>query len=244
MTLALILVAASPLFAALAAVLVVYLTGFDQNLNLPTQVESRFYGFFLDRYPLFAFALVYGLARIVCVALAPGPSGLARRTLGGLVGLVLLLGVSLHPTFGGMVLRGGFATGGMAFLNSVPMPFAYLLGAAVAAGTFGLALGAGVLLVGRGWRDPVGRWRGLARNLSGIVSRYLVLWYGFAVLGLARSVGFGAWPHRPMDLGDTLLASACLVLGLLPHALLVAGRIDPAPKRDPAPAQASRRATS
>lgn len=244
MSLAPILVAATPLVAALAAVLAVVLTGFDQNLNLPAQIESRFYGFFLDRYPLYAFALVYGLARIVCVALAPGPSGFARRLVGALVGLALLLGVSLHPTFGGMVLRGGFATGGIAFLNSVPMPIAYLLGAAVAAGTFGLALGAGVLLVGRGWRDPVGRWRGLARNLSGMVSRYLVLWYGFAVLGLARAVGFGPWPHRPMDPGDALLAAACLVLGLLPHALLVAGRLDAAPNRDPAPAAAAQRPLS
>ncbi len=62
------IVAAAPLAAALLALATAYATGFDQRTAMPPDVASRFYGFFLDRYPLFAFALVYGLARIVAVA--------------------------------------------------------------------------------------------------------------------------------------------------------------------------------
>ncbi|HEV7440798.1 MAG TPA: hypothetical protein VGN94_14415, partial [Methylobacterium sp.] len=55
-------VSAVPLTAALLALVLVTATGFDQRAALPPQVEAVFYGFFLDRYPLFAFALVYALA--------------------------------------------------------------------------------------------------------------------------------------------------------------------------------------
>ena len=116
------IVAAAPLAAALLALATAYATGFDQRTAMPPDVASRFYGFFLDRYPLFAFALVYGLARIVAVALAPGRASIVRRLIGAALGLALVLGVSLHPTFGGVVLRAGFGTGSGAFLNGSPMP--------------------------------------------------------------------------------------------------------------------------
>lgn len=224
-----ILVAGAPLVAALAALLATYLTGFDQNANLPVELESRFYGFFLDRYPLYAFAIVYGVTRVLAAALAPGPASVPRRIFGGLLGTVLVLGLSLHPTFGGVVLRGTFMTGGVAFLNQVPLPVAYALGAAVAAAIFGGAMGFGALVANPGWHEPAGRWRALSRGAAGMLSRYLLLWYAFAVLGLARAAGFGPWPLRPLDLGDTLLAAAGLILALLPHALVVAGRTERKP---------------
>ena len=223
------LVAAAPLAAAIAALIATFGTGFDQNADLPVELESRFYGFFLDRYPLFAFVIVYGLVRILAMAFAPGPSSALRRGIGLLLGIVLVLAVSLHPTFGGLVLRGGFATGGMSFLNQIPWPFAYLLGTAVATALFAAAMGLGVVVEGRGWRPRVGRWRGLLQGAASLLSRYLVLWYAFAVLGLARLAGFGPWPRRPLDLGDTLLAALALVLALLPHVLLVVARTESPP---------------
>ena len=229
MNLSAVLVAAAPLAAALAALLAVYLTGFDQSADLPVELESRFYGFFLDRYPLYAFAIVYGLARLVAAALSPGPASVLRRLIGCLVGLALVLGLSLHPTFGGLVLRGAFGAGSMAFLNQTPMLFAYLIGAAVGAAAFGTAMGLGVVIANRGWRERAGRWRTAFRNSLGLVARFLLVWYAFAVLGLARPAGFGPWPLRPLDLGDALLGAACLILAFLPHALVVAGRTDARP---------------
>lgn len=224
------IVAACPLIAALAALLTAYLTGFDQNVAMPLEAESRFYGFFLDLYPLFAFAVVYGLARIVASAFAPGPSSILRRILGGLVGIVLILAVSLHPTFGGLVLRGGFATGAMGFLNQVPMPFAYALGTALAAALFSFAMGFGVFLTGRGLREPLGRFRAVLRGAGGLISRYVTLWYAFALLGLARAFGLGPWPRRPLDTGDAILVGICLVVAFMPHVLLSAFRTDSVPR--------------
>lgn len=224
-----VLVAGAPLAAALAALVAVSLTGFDQSANLPVELESRFYGFFLDRYPLYAFAIVYGATRVLAAALAPGPAPGSRRVTGCVIGIALVLALSLHPTFGGLVLRGAFAAGTMAFVNQVPMPLAYLLGAAVAAAGFGAAMGLGVVIANRGWRERAGRWRTVFRNGFGLLARFLLVWYALAVLGLARPAGFGPWPHRPLDLGDTLLAASCLILAFLPHALVVAGRTDVAP---------------
>ncbi len=223
------LVGAVPLAAALAALLTVHLTGFDQSADLPVELESRFYGFYLDRYPLFAFAIVYGVFRVLAGVSAPGPGRLWRRGLGLVLGLALVLGLSLHPTFGGFAMRAAFGAGGMAFLNQTPMPAAYLIGAAVAALLFGLAIGSGPVVAGGGWRVPTGFWRRLARGLGRLAGSFLVLWYALALVGLARPAGLGPWPHRPLDLGDTLLSAACLTLAFLPHALVVASRVERRP---------------
>ncbi|AWI90415.1 hypothetical protein C0214_20570 [Methylobacterium sp. DM1] len=219
-------IAAAPLLAALAALFAVFLTGFDQRSAMPPDVAARFYGFFLDRYPLFAFALVYGLVRILAAMLAPGPASPVRRLVGGGVGLALLLGLSLHPTFGGFVLRAGFATGSGAFLNGTPMAVAFAMGAAAAAGLFGLAMGLGARLAGRLEPAPTGsRWRRAGRALLGWIAGFLTLWFAAAMIGLARDAGFGPWPRRPLDARDLVIAALLLTGAALPHVALVAARL-------------------
>ncbi|MBB5765637.1 hypothetical protein HNR01_005296 [Methylorubrum rhodesianum] len=221
-------VAATPLLAALAALFAVFLTGFDQRSAMPPDVAARFYGFFLDRYPLFAFALVYGLVRILAAMLAPGPASVVRRLIGGGIGLALVLAVSLHPTFGGLVLRAGFGTGSGAFLNGTPMAIAYTMGAGAAAGLFGLATGLGARLAGRPGPALGGsRWRRAGWALRGWIAGFLALWFAAAVIGLARDAGFGPWPRRPLDARDLVVAAGLLTLAALPHVLLVAARRRP-----------------
>ena len=220
------IIAAAPLAAALTALVAAYATGFDGRSAMPPDVANRFYGFFLDRYPLFAFVLVYGLARILVAALAPGRAGVVRRLIGGILGLALVAGVSLHPTFGGFVLRAGFATGSGAFLNGTPMVFAYALGAAAGAGVFAGAMGLGVFLSGRPGRPaPRSRWRALGSGLVGMVMAFLALWFGAALIGAGRDAGFGPWPRRPIDGRDLVLAAGLITLAALPHGLLVALRL-------------------
>ncbi|GEO99657.1 hypothetical protein [Methylobacterium haplocladii] len=221
-----LLVATAPLAAALAALIAAFLTGFDQSTPVPAEVGTRFYGFFLDHYPLYAFAIVYALVRVIAAAVAPGPSAVLRRVLGAAVGLAAILGLSLHPTFGGLVLRGGFMTGGMAFLNQVPMMAAYAFGAAVAASALGFAMGLGVLIAGQPAREPASRLRRFGRSLGTLFSRFLALWYALAVLGFARTIGLGPWPRRPLDSSDVALVAACLVVAFLPHVLISALRAD------------------
>ncbi len=221
-------VAATPLLAALAVLFAVFLTGFDQRSAMPPDVAARFYGFFLDRYPLFAFALVYGLVRILAAMLEPGPASVARRLVGGGIGLALVLAVSLHPTFGGLVLRAGFGTGSGAFLNGTPMAIAYTMGAGAAAGLFGLATGLGARLAGRPGPALGGsRWRRAGWALRGWIAGFLALWFAAAVIGLARDAGFGPWPRRPLDARDLIVAAGLLTLAALPHVLLAAARRRP-----------------
>lgn len=207
--------AALPVAAALLGILAAAASGFDQRAALAPGLSAYFYGFFLDRYPLFAAAILYSLARLVVAATAPGPSGLPRRAIGLAFGAILLLGLCLYPTFGGLVLRGAFGTGSMAFLNQQPMAVAFALGSAVAAILFGTAMGLGVLAIGGHSRRGIG-WFALSLFL-----RFTALWFAFAVLGLAREAGFGLWPRRPLDGGDAALAAGLVLTAFLPHALLI-----------------------
>lgn len=207
-----------PLAAALLGILAVAVTGFDQRSPLPPGLSAYFYGFFLDRYPLFTAAIFYGLARLIAAATAPGPSGALRRASGLAIGAGLILGLSLYPTFGGLVLRGGFGTGSMAFLNHQPMVVAYALGSAVAAIVFGTAMGLGILAIGGRARS------GMARRTIALVLGFAALWFASAVIGLAREAGIGLWPWRALDGHGALVAAGLILVAFIPHALLVGWR--------------------
>ncbi len=209
-----------PVAVTVLAVGLAWLTGLSQRTVLPAAIEARFYGFFLDRYPLFCAALVYGVARLLLGAARPGPAGPVRRLVGSAIAIVLLLAVCLYPTFGGGVLRAGFATGGMAFLTGQTMPIAYGLGAAAVALVFGLALGLGGLLAIGAPRGNA-RWaRRLRLGVGRMLTRTLALWFAFGILGLATAAGLGPWPHRPLAAGEAGLAVALVLLAFLPHASL------------------------
>ena len=218
-------VAAAPVAAALLALMLAFLTGFDQRSALPPELMARFYGFLLDRYPLFAFALVYGVARILAGSCVPGTASVVRRGLGALVGIALLLALSLHPTFGGIVLRGGFGSASLAFLNGVPMPTAYALGAVVAATPFGIAVGLALRLAGPPPGPRTGWLRAIGRGAGDAMLGLLAFWLGALLIGLAHDAGFGRWPRRPLDGRDAAVATALLLGAGLPHAALVAWRL-------------------
>ncbi|WP_204165299.1 hypothetical protein [Methylobacterium radiodurans] len=227
-----ILLAAPPVATALAALALVAATGLSQRSALPAPVEPFVYGFFLDRYPLFAFALVYGLVRIVCAVAAPGPASPVRRGLLGLAGLAALLIVSLYPTFGGLVLRAGFGSGSMAFLTNTPLWGAYAIGSAVAALVFGLAMGLPIALATLRRRAPERFGRRLRRILVTAALSFLALWLGAAILGFAREAGIGPWPRRPFTAEEALRAGLVVLAATLPHALVCLFRtVRPEPAR-------------
>lgn len=221
MVLSRIVTAAAPLVAVLAALALVAATGFSQRTGLPAGLDERFYGFFLDRYPLYAAAIVYALARLLSVALAPGRASAARRLAGCALGVALVLALSLHPTFGGIVLRFGFATGGIVFLQKAPMWAAYGLGAAAAAFSYGAALGAGAFATVGGLPAGRTRWRRLLAAGGRAILRLAALWFAFLVLGLARDAGIGAWPRQAMSGAGFAVAAGLSLCAFLPHAILV-----------------------
>ena len=207
-----------PLAATALAIVATAVVGLDQRTALPPVIEARFYGFFLDRYPLYAFAIVYGLARIAALA-AGATTNPVRCAAGGTIGALLLLALSDHPTFGGVVLRAGFATGGMTFLTYQPMPAAYAVGSAASALLFGLPFALTRLLVGG---DGIGgRRRRLGLAAYRLGTGYLALWFAVAVIGLAHAAGFGPWPRRALSSTDAGIALSLVLVAFLPHAILV-----------------------
>jgi len=209
--------ASAPLAAMLAALGLVALTGLSRRSGVPQALEPYAYGYFLDRYPLFAFALIYAGARIIAVCAAQGPAGPVRRVVFGVAGLAMLTLAGLYPTFGGLVLRGGFATGGMAFLTGQPLWLAYGLGAAVAGVMVAAIVGASGWLGNGVFRPRLHRlaWGGLS---------LLLLWFGAGVIGLGRDLGTGPWPARAFTGPEAGIAAGLLLAAALPHAALNAWR--------------------
>ncbi|SDM48623.1 hypothetical protein SAMN05216360_102230 [Methylobacterium phyllostachyos] len=205
--------AAVPILAMLAALILVFVAGFSQRSAMPEAVEPLVFGYFAGRYPLFAFALVYGLAHLAREAAAPGPASGPRRILFGVVGAVLLLLAGLYPTFGGVILRAGFATGGMAFLTYQPLWLGYGLGAGVAVALFGGIVGLAVITANRSLRPRL-------KRLGAGALAFLALWLGAIVLGLAGPLGLGPWPRRALHPDEAGLAAVILVAAALPHAAL------------------------
>ncbi|WP_457106711.1 hypothetical protein [Methylobacterium sp. P5_C11] len=212
-----LLAASSPILAMLAALAIVALTGMSQRDAVPEALEPWIFGYFIGRYPLFAFALVYGLGHLARVAAGSGPASVPRRVLFGLAGAVALAAAGLYPTFGGLILRGAFATGGMAFLTHQPLWLAYGLGAGIAAALFGGILGLFAIAANRPLRPRL-------RRVGFAALAFLALWFGAALIGLAGDLGFGPWPRRALRADEAGLAALLLVAAALPHTALATVR--------------------
>ena len=207
------ILAAIPILAMLAALVLVAVTGLSQRSSVPEAVEPWIYGYFITRYPLFAFALVYGIAHLAVVAAGPGPASAVRRILFATIGTAALVLAGLYPTVGGLILRGGFATGGMAFLTHQPLWLAYGLGAGVAAAIFGGILGVFAIAANRPLRPSL-------RRIGAGLLAFLALWFGACVIGLAGDFGLGPWPRRAFSPSEAVVAALLLVIAALPHAAL------------------------
>ncbi len=210
--------ALAPVIAAVLAVVLVAGVGFTERSLFGTALEDRFYGFFFRSYPLFLFAAVYGAARIVAAAVAEPGARKPLRAFTTPLAVLLFLAACFYPTFGGIVLRPGYMTGGMSFVRGQSATVSIVLGAGAAAFAYGAVLGVCVLLarlsLGFGWHK-IGR----------VILRFGALWLGALVLLAPGRFGAdltGPWPAGPLS-GLEAAAVACVVaVALLPHALAVA----------------------
>jgi hypothetical protein len=208
-----------PLLTAVIAVFLVALLGLTQRSLFGTPVEDVFYGFFFNGHPLFIFAVVYGLARIVVAAFETPWAWIKGLTLP--LAMALLLLVSLYPTFGGLVLRGGFMTSSMSFLQGVNLSVATVLGAGIGAFTFGAVMGAGAIIARLKLR--------FGRHAFGMaVLSFLALWLGALMFVGYRALGLhGAWPRAPLGMMDAIKTAALATLAALPHTLVLWARFKP-----------------
>ncbi|AWN55381.1 hypothetical protein DK412_03200 [Methylobacterium sp. 17Sr1-1] len=206
------LAALIPLAAALSAVALVAATGTTQRSLDAAGFGQWAYGFFADRYPLFFPAIAYGIVRAALLPLA-APNW--RGWLGACLGLTLVTGLSLHPTYGGLVLRAGFSVGGVAFLSGQPMAVAQGLGAVAAAFVLGFALGFAAL-VARGLPRRGARGRALVRALL----RFAALAWALGLLAVARDVGLSGFPRLVLSGDQAALALGLVLAAFLPHVTL------------------------
>lgn len=209
----------TPWTVAVVATLVAGLSGLHSRGLIGTPVEPWAFGYFVERFPLAAALLVYAAARLVLLAsIPPGPSRLLRLAILLPIALLVVLVPMLWPTFGGLVVRAAYFTGGMAFLQGGPLIGAWPIGAIVSGTMLGLFMGLAAWLVllraDLGWRPALG---GLARLAA--------LWWAALVVALPAASGIaftGEWPIWPMTLTQTLSATALVAIALAPHAAAVA----------------------
>ncbi|ACL60662.1 hypothetical protein [Methylobacterium nodulans] len=208
-------VALLPLGATLAAVGVAALSGLNQARLEEAGLGSLFFGFFLDQFPLYPFAVVYGVVRILAVTGEALDRSRVLRLLGAALGLALLFALSFYPTFGGLILRLAFVVGAMSFLHGVPLPAARALGALAAMLPFGTALGLAGLVGGR---------RGRGGRVVRALLRAAALWWALGILSLGGALGTAGWPQRGLDGKQALIAAGLVLVAFLPHALVAALR--------------------
>lgn len=213
-------VAFAPLLAAILAAAAIGAFGVSRYEVTTGPFGSVFHSFFFDKFAPLLLAIVYGVARLVCVAaLAPGRARLLRLATAPLA-IAALLAIALYPTFGGFVARSAIFSGGMAFVQGMPIMVAYILGIAVSASLFGLALGLGAALV----RLKV------AFSLGAVGFAFLryaaLVFAGCALLapGWSGIALYGDWPAWPLTAGAAAALALVALVAFLPHALIVRAR--------------------
>ncbi|GGK50357.1 hypothetical protein GCM10011322_41710 [Salinarimonas ramus] len=206
-----------PLAVATIAALAAGLAGVHSRGLIGTPFEPFAFGFFVERFPLAAFLVVYAVVRVALLALIPpGPSRFLRLALLP-IALALVLVPALYPTFGGLVIRAAYFTGGMAFLQGTPLAIAYPVGAFVSAFVFAAGLGAAAIVARARMTFGV-------RAALGGAARLLALWFAAMVVAAPTALGLpivGDWPVWPLTAPESLAAAALVALALAPHALIV-----------------------
>ncbi|MGJ3262232.1 MAG: hypothetical protein ACFE0R_03265 [Salinarimonas sp.] len=204
-----------PLAVAALAALVAGLAGVHARGLIGTPLEPFAFGYFVERFPLAPFLVVYAGVRVVLLALIPpGPSRFLRLALVP-IALALVLVPALYPTFGGLVIRAAYFTGGIAFLQGTPLAIAYPVGALVSALVFAAGLGLAA------WIARARATLGLRATLGGL-ARLVALWFAAVVVAAPTALGVpvGDWPIWPLTAVQSLAAAALVALALLPHAAI------------------------
>ncbi len=202
--------------AALAAALVA-MAGISRFEIQAGPFAPVLHGFFFDAFAPLLFLIIYGVARLVSVALIERSELALARLVTAPLAVAALLAATLYPSFGGIVARSAFVIGGMVFVQGMPLWIAYLFGIAIAAIPFALVLGLGIVAIrlsfAKGWRFLR---IGLMRYLSLFFAGLILLAPGWSGIAL-----FGEWPAWPLTTGEGAALVVACILALFPHALIV-----------------------
>ncbi|TVR08987.1 MAG: hypothetical protein EA385_08625 [Salinarimonadaceae bacterium] len=213
-------VAFAPLVAVCLAAAAIGVFGVSRFELTSGPLGFVFFSFFFDTFAPLSLAIVYGVARLSCVAVfEPGRARLLRVATAPLA-IGAFLAITLYPTFGGLVARAAFFSGGMAFVQGQAMLTAYPLGIAVATLLFGLMLGAGIVAIRlRLAISPADIGFGILRFASLVFAGCVLVAPGWTGVAL-----YGDWPVWPLSGGEAATLAAAGFAAFLPHALIVRAR--------------------
>lgn len=210
-----------PLLACLFAVVWAYATGITaRGINEAVDSPWLILGVYADRFPIFAFAIVFALFRLlVAVFVARRPMILFRLIL-FVPAVALVLAATLYPTFGGIVARGGFMGGGFSLMNSVVAgaDVGTLLGGAIAGATLGLVTGLARAIFDWNWGFTWGKPIRAILALVAWATMGAVLAWGWAVLSAAGA----QFPRAPLTLVEALGLLMLLIVATIPQMLVAA----------------------
>ncbi|WP_439574556.1 hypothetical protein [Phreatobacter sp.] len=210
-----------PLLASLFAVVWAYATGLTAR-GIDEAVDSPWLilGVYADRFPVFAFAIVFVLVRLlVGVFVARRPMILFRLVL-FVPAVALVLVATLYPTFGGIVARGAFMGGGFSLINSVVAGAGpgTLLGGAVAGATLALLAGLARAIFDWSWGWTLGKPIRAILALAAWAAMGAILAWGWSVLASAGA----QFPRAPLTLVEMLGLLVLLIVATIPQMLVAA----------------------
>lgn len=210
-----------PLLVSLFAVVWTYATGITtRSINEAVDSPWLILGVYADRFPVFAFAILFVLVRLlVALFVARRPMILFRLVL-FIPAVALVLLATLYPTFGGVVARGAFTGGGFSVINSVVAGAGpgTLLGGAVAGATLALLVGLARAIFDWNWGFTWGKPIRAILALAAWAAMGAILAWGWSVLSAAGA----QFPRAPLTLVETIGLLALLIVAAVPQMLVAA----------------------
>lgn len=213
--------ALAPLVVTLGAIIATYATGTTAR-SIETAVGSPYLilGFFAERFPALAFAVIFVLVRVLVVAILAHRPNILMRLLLLIPALALLLAAALYPTFGGIIARPGFMGGGFSLLDAriTGVDAGLLLGGAISGVMLGLVTGLARMIVDWSWGFTWGR-----------LARVILAFIAYAAMGALLAWGWGTleqagalFPRAPLTLIETIGLIGMIIVATAPQIVVAA----------------------
>ncbi|QCI63730.1 hypothetical protein [Phreatobacter stygius] len=218
-----------PLVVTLGAIVATYVTGTTAR-SIETAVGSPYliFGFFADRFPALAFAIIFVLVRLLVVAIVATRPNILFRLLLLIPAVLLVLVAALYPTFGGIIARPGFMGGGFSMLDGriTGADAGFLLGGAISGVMLGLVTGFARGLIDWSWGFTWGR-----------LARVILAFVAYAALGAVLAWGWATFeragalfPRAPLTIIETIGLIGLIIVASAPQIVVAA--LSDAARRD------------
>lgn len=213
--------ALAPVVVTVAAVIATYATGLTAGaVEAAVQSPYLILGYFAERFPALAFAVVFVLMRLVVVAFVARRPNILLRLLLLVPAFALVLAAALYPTFGGIIARPGLMGGGLSIVEGqiAGADAGLLVGGAISGVMLGLVAGLARAIVDWSWGFAWGRLMRLVLALLAYAIMGAALAWGWATL----EQGHALFPRAPLRLIETVGLIGLVIVATAPQVLIAA----------------------